>query len=61
MTDVRIWVEHVNNIVSRPKPRVAVRSRKKTTQEKGFYVQFYVDMVNYLFCVINVVVLWAGA
>ena len=34
--DVRMWVEHVNDIVSRRKARATERSRKKATQEKGY-------------------------
>ena len=55
-----MWVEHVN-IVSRQKARAAECSFKKATQENVIYVQFYVDVLNYLFYVINVTILWAGA
>ena len=34
---------------------------RKQPRKRFFYVQFYVDMFSYLFYVINVVVLWAGA
>lgn len=33
---VHMWVEHVNDTVSRRKARVAERSRKEATQEKGY-------------------------
>ena len=60
VTNVHMWVEHVN-IVSRQKARAAECSCKKATQENVIYVQFYVDVLNYLFYVINVTILWAGA
>ena len=36
VNDVCMWVEHVNDIVYRRKARVAVGSRKKATQGKGY-------------------------
>lgn len=36
VTDVHMWVEHVNDIVSRRKARAAERSRKQATQRKGY-------------------------
>ena len=34
---------------------------RKQPWENVIYVQFYVDVLNYLFYVINVTILWAGA
>ena len=36
VTDVHMWVEHVNDIVSRRKARAAELSRKKATEEKCY-------------------------
>ena len=60
VTDVCIWVEHVNDIVSRRKKLQSAPATKQPSK-KVIYVQFYVDVFNYLFYVINVVVSWADA
>ena len=43
LTDVHMWVEHVNDIVFRRNARAALRSRKKVTQGKRYLYSLYSD------------------
>ena len=49
----------VTNVHKRQEPQSA--PVRKQPRENVIYVQFYVDVLNYLFYVINVTILWAGA